>query len=65
MSPFVGKRVVAKVNNLGFNNTLLGRVTKVYVPRTSSTMGTVIPIYQGDCNTRFIVEFMLNEWFLK
>ncbi|EJR56221.1 hypothetical protein IIM_01313 [Bacillus cereus VD107] len=56
MSPFVGKRVVAKVNNLGFNNTLLGRVTKVYVPHTSSTTGTVIPIYQGECNTRFIAE---------
>ncbi len=27
-----------------------------YIPYTSSTMGTVIPIYQGDCNTIFIAE---------
>jgi hypothetical protein len=31
-----------------------------YIPHTSSTMGMVIPIYQGDCNTRFIAEIYVK-----
>ncbi len=37
---------------------------KVYFPHASSPMGTVIPVYQNDYNSRFIVKIYVKRIIL-